>query len=257
MNITIFNKLLRGHSQYYCKSNTYCGSKKIFHLQKITLDCKVYYLFVNRNNRLVTITIDGKEYQTTQPMLLLDNPVTHVKQITLRAKLKNDGNTLVQDIQEEVKEYSYEDIDYPFLTKSCLEYLKNIDCTLIFKDLEYLFNVSLNINSIVISNIFNRNNNVYIVFKQALFNSLCIQHCVYDENTNSILTNNYVATSKALSGFIDKYSGCIDNQVKKSHLFYSFNLSHDKQEQIKSYCSDLSIKLTEENIKTICKLKGW
>lgn len=257
MNITIFNKLLRGHSQHYCKSNTYCSSKKVFHIQKITLDSKIYYLFVNRNPRLITITVDGKEYQTTQPMLLLDKPVTHVKQSIIKAKLKNDGNDLVQDIQEEIKEYLYEDIDYPFLTKSCLEYLKNIDCTLILKDSEYLFSVSLNINNIVINNILNRNNNVYIVFKEALLSSFCIQHCAYDEKTNSIFTNNYIATSKVLSGFIDKYSGYIDNQVKNIGLFDSFNLTYDKQQQVKGYCSDLNVLLTEENIKMVCKLKGW
>lgn len=257
MNISILNKLLRGHSQHYCKSNTYCSPKKVFHIQKISIGSNSYYLFINRNNKLVTITVDGKEYQTSQPNLLLDKPVTHVKQVTIKAKLKSDCNDLVQDIQQEVKEYSFEDINYPFLTKSCLEYLKNIDCTLILKDSEYLFNIPLNINSIVINNIFNRNNNVYIVFKQALLSSLCIQHCAYDEKTDSILTNNYTATSKVFSGFIDKYSGYIDNQVKNIGLFDSFNLSDDKQQQVKGYCSDLNVLLTEENIKMVCKLKGW
>lgn len=257
MNISILNKLLRGHSQHYSKSNTYSSFKKVFHLQKISIGSKSYYLFVNRNNRLVTITVDGKEYQTSQPNLLLDKPVTHVKQVTVKAKLKSDGNDLVEDVQKETKEYTSEDIDFHFLTAFCTEYLRNLDCTLIQEDSEYLFNIPLNIDTRVISSIINRNNNVYIVFNQSLFNSLCMQHCKYDEKTNSILTNNYVAVSKELSTFINRHETYINNQIKNIGLFDSFNLSYDKQQQVKGYCYDLGVSLTEENIKMVCKLKGW
>lgn len=257
MNTTIFNKILSGFTRHSSKATAYTSPKQPFHLQQLVIDSKSYFLFVNRNNKLITITVDGKEYQTSQPNLLLDKPVTHIKQTIVRAKLKNDGGDLVEDIQKETKEYLREDFEVPYLTSSFLKYLKELDFKILEKDSEYLFNIPLTINEKIIDRVEVNSNGTYIYFINNIIPRFCLERCSYDEQNKRILTNNYKYVLANTLSFSSKYCHFVTKQIKDITLLECFNLSNQQQFKVKQYCSELDVSLTEENIKMVCKLKGW
>lgn len=257
MNITIFNKILSGFIRHSSKSTAYASPKQPFHLQQLVIDSNTYYLFVNRANKLVTITIDNKQYQSNQALLLLNKPVTNVKFINKKFKLKQDGDNFVEDIQEQIKEYSRKDFEVPYLTPSFLKYLNELDFKILEKDSEYLFNIPLTINQKLIDKIEVNSNGMYIYFINNVLPSFCLQHCSYDEQNKRILTNNYRYVLASTLSFSSKFCHLATKQIEEITLLESFNLSNKQQFRVKQYCSELDVSLTEENIKMVCKLKGW
>lgn len=195
MNIDILEKIIKGYSNKkpHCLYNS-----TIVIVQKFKHNSHTYYLLINKENKLLNITINNNVYRTHQKYFLIDKPISKIIQEDKMYSIIEDNNKLKE--KETIQYFSHQVNTNNYFTKSFLNYLEHLPKINLKNN--YLFNY--NINFLLKEKINIKNTSKSVIFSSPSFsNKLELKDCLY--LNGYIYTDNLFYVSSKIQNFYSSF----------------------------------------------------